>query len=128
MLFAYRAYFLAAGLALALGVSGFAGYKIGKASGNEMIAKIYKAGQDARVKADAKTKKDLEKYREDLANVSARKLKRVYCRSTSELHPTPARRTSGASAIVPDNHDYGPDLRAARDALIRCQALIEYLN
>lgn len=93
----------------------------GTAAGDRRTLRMYEAAQAVVRKRDLLIASNLEIYREEIAAVSARKPKRVYlCPSVPEAPGGAA----GASPADLDRHDYGPDLRAARDALIRCNALI----
>jgi len=125
--FSLRALSLAVAAALVFGASGWLGYDLGRAAGDRQTLKMMKAGEAAVAKRDLLIKTTLEKAREDLAAVSARPPKRVYFCPVTRLPKTPGG-AAGAGAGVADQHDYGPDLRAARDALLRCNALIEVVK
>jgi len=112
---------LAVGVLVVLGAVYWKGRIDGTAAGDRKTLKMYEAAQAVVRKRDLLIASNLEMYREEIAAVSARKPKRVYlCPSVPEA----AGGTAGAGAPEPDRHDYGPDLRAARDALIRYNALI----
>ena len=122
-----RAGFLVVAVALASGASGWLGYDLGRARGDRQTLKMMRAGAAAVAARDLLIKTTLEKAREDLAAANARPPKRVYCRAVVGLPKAPGG-AAGAGAGVADQHDYGVDLRAARDALIRCNALIEVVK
>jgi hypothetical protein len=103
--------------------SGATGYKLGRASGDKDVRAMLEAGQKALADRDRKIATNLELYREDIAAVSARKPKRVFFCPPGRV-PEAASGVAGAGAAGVDQHNYEPDLRAARDALIRCNALI----
>jgi hypothetical protein len=121
--FSLRALSLAVAVALVFGASGWLGYDLGRAAGDRQTLKMMRAGEAAVAARDLLIKTTLEKAREDLAAANARPPKRVYCRTLGGL-PKASGGAAGAGAAVADQHDYGPDLRAARDALIRCNTLI----
>ena len=112
---------IAVGVLVVLGVVYWKGRVDGTAAGDRKTLKMYEAAQAVVRKRDLLIASNLEIYREEIAAVSARKPKRVYlCPSVPEAPGGAA----GAGPTDVDRHDYGPDLRAARDALIRCNALI----
>lgn len=117
---------LAGAVAVSL-ASGAAGYKLGRAAGDRDVRKMLEAGQQALVKRDKQIEGNLNEYRETLAAVSARRPKRVFICPPDNLSPSSGG-TTGAGAAEPDRHNYEPDLRAARDALIRCNTLIEVVK
>jgi hypothetical protein len=123
----YRVYFLVAAGVLALGASSVAGYKLGRAAGDREVAKMYQAGAAVVAKRNELIQKNLESYREELLSVSNRRPKRVLFCPPSKLSPSTGG-ADGAGAGGVDQHNYEPDLRAARDALIRCNALIHSLG
>ena len=88
------------------------------------IARALKAGQVAVARHDADSKIILEDYREKLAALAARPPKRVLFCPTSGL-PATAGGAPGAGSAAASEHDYGPDLREARDYLLKYNALIE---
>ena len=114
---------LAAALAVVSAASGGIGYRLGKSAGDREVLKMLKAGQAVVAKRDEAIKVNLEKAREDLAAANARRPKRVFLCPDDDLPKAPGG-APGAGATVVNRHDYGYDLRAARDALIRCNALI----
>ena len=125
--FSLRALSLAVVVALALGAFGWLGYDLGRAAGDRQTLKMMRAGEAAVAARDLLVRTTLEKAREDLAAVSARPPKRVYFCPVGGLPKAPGG-VVGAGAEVADQYDYGPDLRAARDALVRCNALIEVVR
>ena len=120
--------YLAAFLAVVLGVAVYGsyrtGYKVGKADGDRQVKAMLDAGAAVVRKHDEAIKPTLEKYRADLLGLAGRKPRRVYLDSPGWV-PEAASGTDGAGSSVSDRRDYGPELRAARDALIRYNALIE---
>jgi len=114
---------LAATVAVASGASGSIGYKLGRASGDRDVRAMLEAGQKVLAQRDLQIAVNMRMYREDIAAVSARRPKRVFCGPAGDVPETPGGIADGDPAVV-DRHDYGPDLRAARDALIRCRSLI----
>jgi hypothetical protein len=88
------------------------------------LRKMQDAGAEVVRKRDAATKPILEKYRADLLAANSRKPRSVY-RDPPDCLSETASGTDGPGAPVSDRRDYGFELRAARDALIRCNALIE---
>jgi len=120
----YRALVLAVAAALVLGACWWNGYSNGKQSGAELVRKMQYQGQKAVAKREVQAKAALEKYVEDIAAANSRPVKRVYFCPPA---PSVPKTTGGAPSASPtdvDRHDYGPDLREARDALIRYNALI----
>lgn len=107
-----------------IAAAGSLGYQLGRASGDRDVRKMLEAGQAVIQKRDALIAHNLEVYREDLAALSARKPKRVFLCPSGGVPETPGG-TDGADPAGTDRRDYGPLLREARDALVRCNALIE---
>lgn len=103
------------------------GKEAGLAEGNAKLVKMYEAGQKAVQRRDEAIQHNLEIYREDLAAVAARKPKRVFLCPNADV-PQGAGGTGGADPAGADSRDYGPLLREAREALIRCQTLIEVVK
>ena len=118
---------LAATVAVASGASGSIGYKLGRASGDKDVRAMLEAGQKVLALRDKQIKVNLRMYREDIAAVSRRHPKRVFFCPPGDVSETPGG-TAGAGGSDGDRFDYGPHLRAARDALIRCNALIEVVK
>ena len=121
-----RAIFLAVGVIAACAVLGCVrqdGCEAGRAAGDREVKKMCMAGMKVLAERDRRISENLETYREDIAAVSSRPPKRVFFCPPGDLPQTPGR-TAGSGATVIDRHDYGPDLRKARDALIRCNTLI----
>lgn len=85
------------------------------------------AGAEAERKRNEEAKQIVEKYRADLLAANRRKPRSVY-RDPPGCVPATADGTDGADTATRDRRDYGPELRQARDALIRCNALIEAIN
>ena len=94
----------------------------GTAAGDRKLLKLYQAGLAAVKKRDELIAKNLEGYREELATLSARPVKRVYF-CPGKVPATPGRTDSADPAGV-DRRDYGPLLREAAAELTRCQTLI----
>ena len=118
------------------GASGVTGYKLGKSDGNKLVLKMMNAGTEALAKRDKQIKVNLRMYREDIATANRRKPSSVYCGPNNGVPETPGG-TAGAGAAESNrrtdgtdlgSHDYGPELRAARDALMMCNALIEVVK
>lgn len=124
---AFRVGSLVVGLVLVSGASSFVGYRLGKAAGDALVLKMLKAGQEVVAKRDAAILTNLEDYREKLAVLNARPPKRVFLGAECDLPPTPSG-IAGPDPGVSDNRDYGPALRTALAALIRCNALIEVVK
>ena len=120
--------YLAAFLAVVLGVAVYGsyrtGYKVGKADGDRQVKAMLDAGTAVVRKHDEAIKPTLEKYRADLLALAGRKPRSVY-RDPPDCVSEATSGTDGAGSSVSDRRDYGPELRAARDALIRYNALIE---
>ena len=120
--------YLAAFLAVVLGVAVYGsyrtGYKVGRADGDRQVKAMLDAGAAVVRKHDEAIKPTLEKYRADLLALAGRKPRSVY-RDSPGCVPEAASGTDGAGSSVSDRRDYGPELRAARDALIRYNALIK---
>jgi hypothetical protein len=121
----------AAALSLACGVGSFVTYKMMRGDIEKLknehateLRKMQDAGAEVVRKRDAATKPILEKYRADLLAANSRKPRSVY-RDPPDCLSETASGTDGPGAPVSDRRDYGFELRAARDALIRCNALIE---
>lgn len=124
----------AAALSLACGVGSFVTYKMMRGDIEKLknehateLRKMQDAGAEVVRKRDAATKPILEKYRADLLAANSRKPRSVY-RDPPDCLSEAASGTDGPGASVSDRRDYGPELRAARDALIRCNALIGAIN
>lgn len=124
----------AAALSLACGVGSFVTYKMMRGDIEKLknehateLRKMQDAGAEVVRKRDAATKPILEKYRADLLAANSRKPRSVY-RDPPDCLSETASGTDGPGASVSDRRDYGPELRAARDALIRCNALIGAIN
>jgi hypothetical protein len=113
-----------AGIVLAVFAAGWFsnGWRLESQRQAEQIAQDA-ANRKALAERDAEIQRVLGEYREKIAAVSNRRPKRVFCGPTEPL-PGAAGGAPGASPAELDRHDYGPDLRAARDALIRCNTLI----
>jgi len=127
---------LAATVAVASGASGSIGYKLGRASGDKDVRAMLEAGQKVLALRDKQIKVNLRMYREDIATANRRKPSSVYCGPNNGVPETPGG-TAGAGAAESNrrtdgtdlgSHDYGPELRAARDALMMCNALIEVVK
>lgn len=124
--------FLAAGAVAASLASGVYGYSRGVETGDRKIEKIYAEARRRQDIYDQKIQGDLEDYRESIAAANARRPKRVFCTSPDDL-PQAASGTADSAPAGSDRQpdgtdlggkDYGPDLREARDDLIRCRTLI----
>ena len=119
-----RTALLAAILSLAFAAGWFGnGWRLNAKHGAEM-RKMLDAGAEVVRKRDAATKPTLEKYRADLLALAGRKPRSVY-RDPPGCVPETASGADGAGPSVSDRRDYGPELRIARDALIRYNALIK---
>lgn len=124
----------AAILSLVFGAGWFAnGWRLGskverlKAEHATELRKMQDAGAEVVRKRDAATKPILEKYRADLLAANSRKPRSVY-RDPPDCLSEAASGTDGTGAPASDRRDYGVELRIARDALIRCNALIGAIN
>ena len=105
------------------------GFRAGQAAGNAELVKMYKAGLKATQRRDESIARNLEIYREDIAN-ARRPVRRVYVCGDSELPEAP-RRTPGAGG-PPDpprvRQDITATLQACEQGLIQLNALIEVVK
>lgn len=112
-----------AGVALAVtAASSSVGYKLGRAAGDREVAKMYRAGIEVVRKRDESIARNLEVYREELADLRNRPPKRVLYCPAARLPTTPGG-TDDAGPGSADPVDLGPLLREALDELVRCNAL-----